>query len=497
MKPPPPAPADRLHPLNQRPAPSSPRHVLYWMVAARRTRHNFGLQHALARAGELGLPLIVLEPLRIGYRWASDRLHHFVIDGMHDNADAFADTPVAYHPYVEPQAGAGKGLLAALAQDAALVVTDLYPCFFLPRMQARAAALLDVPLVAVDSLGILPLSASDRVFTTAASFRRHVQKTVAPHLRRFPRPVPLDGVDLPPARIPDAVQQRWPAADQRRLARDRDLSDLAIDHHVTRAPVSGGEGTARAVLDSFVTRRLAAYGDDRNHPDRDAASGLSPYLHFGHVSVHEVMRDLFERESWSPDKAAPKANGARHGWWGMSQTAEAFVDEIVTWREIGHVFCHHRPDDYDQLSSLPEWAQKTMHQHRDDRRPHVYTLAEFEAAATHDDLWNAAQRELVDTGRMQNYLRMLWGKKIYHWTRTPEDALAVMIELNNKYALDGRDPNSYSGIFWTLGRFDRAWGPEREVFGKLRYMTSDSTRRKLKLDRYLQEHGAGGQAALL
>jgi deoxyribodipyrimidine photo-lyase len=172
----------------------------------------------------------------------------------------------------------------------------------------------------------------------------------------------------------------------------------------------------------------------------------------------------------------------------MTQPAESFLDELITWREIGYNMAAHLPG-YTKFSSLPDWAKKTIAEHRDDARPDIYELDQFENADTHDEIWNAAQRELVTDGRMHNYLRMLWGKKIYEWSPDAETALEVMVHLNNKYAVDGRDPNSYSGIFWCLGRYDRAWGPERPIFGKLRYMTSDSTRRKMKLERYLERYG--------
>ena len=160
---------------------------------------------------------------------------------------------------------------------------------------------------------------------------------------------------------------------------------------------------------------------------------------------------------------------------------------MITWREIGLNRCAHDPA-YDQFHTLPDFALQTLDRHRADQRPWLYSLEEFRDAATHDEIWNAAQRQLTREGRMHNYLRMLWGKKILEWTETPETALDVMIELNNRYALDGRDPNSYSGIFWVLGRFDRAWGPERPVFGKVRYMSSDNTRRKIKLKDYLAKY---------
>jgi deoxyribodipyrimidine photo-lyase len=171
----------------------------------------------------------------------------------------------------------------------------------------------------------------------------------------------------------------------------------------------------------------------------------------------------------------------------MSGAAESFLDELVTWRELGFNMCWQRPD-YDQYESLPAWAQQTLEEHSSDLRPVVYTLDQLQSATTHDALWNAAQTQLVTEGRMHNYLRMLWGKKILEWSATPRDALASMIELNNRFAVDGRNPNSYSGIFWVLGRYDRAWGPERPIFGKIRYMTSENTARKLKLSNYLRSY---------
>jgi deoxyribodipyrimidine photo-lyase len=172
----------------------------------------------------------------------------------------------------------------------------------------------------------------------------------------------------------------------------------------------------------------------------------------------------------------------------MSVPAEAFLDQLVTWREVGLNMCTLRPDDYMRYESLPDWAQKTLADHQKDPRGALYTRAELEGARTGDRVWNAAQRELLREGRIHNYLRMLWGKRVLEWTRTPEEALEILIELNDKYALDGRDPNSYSGIFWTFGRYDRPWGPERPVYGSVRYMSSANTVKKLDLERYLERY---------
>jgi len=194
-----------------------------------------------------------------------------------------------------------------------------------------------------------------------------------------------------------------------------------------------------------------------------------------------------QADQWKPSQIAEKATGSSSGWWGASPEVESFLDELITWREVGFNMCARR-SDYDQYESLPEWAQKTLAEHEKDRREYLYDLEQFEQAQTHDELWNAAQRQLLREGRIHNYLRMLWGKKILEWSNRPQDALEVMIQLNNKYALDGRDPNSYSGIFWCLGRYDRAWGPERPIFGKVRYMSSENTARKVRVKGYLEQY---------
>ena len=248
----------------------------------------------------------------------------------------------------------------------------------------------------------------------------------------------------------------------------------------------GGPVAARAALQQFLTQGLDGY-TDRNHPDRDAASGLSPYLHWGHLSSHEVFDAVMTREGWL-GTTPQRATGSREGWWGIGANADAFLDQVITWRELGYNFTSKR-DDYDRLESLPAWALATLDAHAADEREWVYDLAALEQSLTHDPLWNAAQRQLVSEGRMHNYLRMLWGKKILQWSATPREALAVMIELNNKYALDGRNPNSYSGIFWVLGRYDRPWFPERPIYGVVRYMTSESAARKLRLKEYLKRYG--------
>jgi len=485
-------PSLRIQTLQPAPVRPDGDFVLYWMIAARRAGWSFALQRAADWSRQLGKPLVVLEPLRVAYPWASDRLHTFVMQGMAANARHFRSHGVTYLPYVEPAAGAGKGLLGEMARGACLVVTDDYPTYFLPRMVAAASRTIPVRMEGVDGNGLLPMRAASGVFARAFDFRRFLQKHLAPHLRTVPVADPLfdlpkDPIDLTP------ITDRWAMASHDDLERaEHVVSRLPIDHSVRPAPASGGFEEGLRVLQRFLRERLGRYGLDRNHPDDDASSGLSPYLHFGHVSAHQVAGAVWDAEGWSVDRLGDKANGAKEGWWGLSAASESFLDELVTWRELGFNMAWQR-EDHDQYLSLPAWARTTLEEHASDPRDRVYDIAAFEQARTHDPIWNAAQTELVRDGRMHNYLRMLWGKNILAWSESPRAALALMTQLNNKYALDGRDPNSVSGIFWVLGRYDRAWGPERPVFGKVRYMTSESTRRKLRLQEYLRRYGEGSR----
>ncbi|MCU0234644.1 MAG: hypothetical protein MUE90_11530, partial [Thermoanaerobaculales bacterium] len=345
-------PEIRVTAANARPARADGELVLYWMIAARRTRSSFALQRAAGWAVRLGRPLVVLEALRCDYPWASDRLHAFVLSGMADNAAALAATAATYHPYVEPERGAGKGLLEALAARACVVVTDEYPCFFLPRMVAAAAARLPVLVEAVDGNGLLPLRAAERVFPTAFAFRSFLQDELPRHLGELPADDPLAGLTSPrlPA-LPEEIVRRWPALDLR-SAGPALLHRLPLDHAVAPVAGAGGSRAAAAALRRFVDERLAAYAARRNDVVDEVTSGLSPYLHFGHVGAHEVFAAVAAHEGWSPDRLAGRAGGRRAGWWHMGEAAEAFLDQLVTWRELGFNMAHLR-DDHDRYEALP------------------------------------------------------------------------------------------------------------------------------------------------
>ena len=474
-------------------------YVLYWMIANRRSTWNFSLQRAVEWSRELNKPLVVFEALRAGYEWASDRIHAFVIEGMIENEAAFSKKPVTYYPYLEQKHGDGRGLLEALGKKACVVVSDDFPCFFLPRMVQSATKQIPVTFELIDSNGMFPMRATDRIFSRAYDFRRFLQKNLLPHLSEIPKANPFTKSkgkqEIPKLNsLPANILKKWPAAKLDGILSR--LGEFKIDHDVPVSPIlRGGASVAKKKMTGFLKEVIDNYGDMRNEPTKDATSGLAPYLHFGHISSAEVFQAIRKQEAWSEDMVAEKAKGSSRGWWGLRDSVEGYLDQIITWRELGYNMCWQR-EDYTEYSSLPDWARKTMREHAKDRREYLYSLEEFETAQTHDHLWNAAQTQLVREGRMHNYLRMLWGKKIYEWSAKPEHALDVMIELNNKYALDGRNPNSYSGIFWVLGRYDRAWGPERPIFGKIRYMSSDNTARKVKVKPYLAKYSRESQANL-
>ena len=371
------APENRVRALNELPVSPKGKFVLYWMTSARRPLYNFGLEHAVALAKQYKVPLLVLEALRVAYPWASVRLHDFVLAGMADNLAHFVKTNAIYYPYLEPTPGAGSGLLAALSESASAIVADDYPAFFLPHMVSAAAAKVAVRMEAVDSNGLLPISAADgRTFQTAYSFRRFLQQQLPSELGRVPQKDPLKGVALAPLeKLPAGIAKRWPALTQTKLQRRAALlAQLPLDQDVQAVTLyQGGFVRGAKEVRSFIKQRLPQYSDGRSHPDSGASSGLSPWLHFGHVSSHQILAELMKAEDWDGHPRGKTRNGTREGFWGLSAAAEAFLDELVTWRELGFNTCA-ALENYADYDSLPVWARETLEAHAKDPREPRYTL---------------------------------------------------------------------------------------------------------------------------
>jgi deoxyribodipyrimidine photo-lyase len=479
-------PPIRITGLNDREPNPQGDFVLYCMTAFRRSEWNFSLDRALQLCQQLQKPLLVLEMLKSDYRWHSARFHDFILRGMADNQLVFQKNGISYFPYVEHQAGAAAGLTDQLVARSCLTIVDDFPCFFLPAWNRLLARKSPVRVEMIDSNGLLPMRAADKVHSRAHFFRTFLQKTLTHHLIEFPSPTPFEDFQFPRSPLDlEHEKKRWCPADFSDISGL--ISSLPVNQQVPAISNAGGSRRAKTILQEFAEHKLQHYPEDRNSPQKNGTSGLSPYLHFGHLSSHQLFHEIMTADGWHPGKIAPQPTKKAEGWWGVSAQLEPFLDQLTTWREIGFNMAWQKPR-FDRFESLPAWAQTTLNQHQSDPREFSYSLEEFENSLTHDPLWNAAQNQLKRDGMIHNYLRMLWGKKILHWSSSPRTALAIMIELNNKYALDGRNPNSYSGIFWTLGRYDRAWGPERPVFGKIRYMTSENTARKHRVKEYIKKY---------
>jgi deoxyribodipyrimidine photo-lyase len=402
---------------------------------------------------------------------------------MQANAERAAALGLNYWPFVERRAGEGRGLLRRLAERACLVVTDDFPAFIVPAQSAALARAAAVPVFAVDSNGIVPLASLGAPVQAAAHLRPRIHKAFA-EAWAHRSSARLSIADPARGAVP-APFETWRAGDVAAF-----VDTLPLDASVPPVVATpGGTKAARTRLRRFVERRLRGYAESRSTPrgpDEGHASGLSPYLHFGHVAIEEVAEAVLATTGdWSPDDLQLGSRGRREGFFCDDPDVNAFLDEALTWRDLGYHWLRCRRGDETSLeTALPRWALETLGAHAGDRRSWLYTSAQLENGETHDPLWNAAQRELVATGTLHNYLRMLWGKKVIEWSASPAEAYRTLEHLNNKYALDGRDPNSYTGILWCFGLFDRPWPPERPVLGSVRYMSSENTARKFDLDPY-------------
>ncbi len=469
-------------------------YVLYWMQINRRLHHNFALEYAVAWANKLERPLVILEGLACDYPWATARTSTFILEGMAGHLRQLQNVDsVTYIPYPEQQKGSYSTLVGDLCKRSALLVSDEYPVFIMRERNERLEKELEIPFHTIDSNGIIPMALSDKAPYSAFIFRKLMQKMFLTCWEQPPLEHPLKGLkDQGRPDLPDDIRSKQQTGMSRLESADtiaQFVSGISeLDHSIGPVKIKGTREAGLERLHDFTGNDLLRYDDDRNDPDKERTSRLSPWMHIGKLSAFEVVAEVFamQPEGWDIRNATP-AGGKRSGFFGGHDAIESFLDEVITWREVGYHFARHTAD-YDQFGSLPSWARETLSDHADDPREHTYSYQELAESRTHDPVWNAAQTQLRQEGRIHNYLRMLWGKKVLEWTPDPQTALSYLIDLNNYYAIDGRDPNSYSGIFWIFGRFDRAWGPERPIFGKIRYMTSNSTRKKVKLDNYLKRY---------
>jgi deoxyribodipyrimidine photo-lyase len=481
-----PTPKERIRRLNNHPVQETGTYVLYWMQANRRLSSNHSLDYALQLAKSQKKELVVYEGLRKDYPWNSYRIHKFILEGMIENREEAKRLGINYWCFVESETQPSKGILRKIAKNATTIVTDDFPCFIIPEQSKKLSANVECALLAVDGNSIIPFSLFERFASAARILRLWIHKKFPEYFSKFAKvnytkrdfvgmhqgsKAPFENFNLELSELDDFLRK------------------FKFEHDVQPyAQAKGGRKEALKLLGEFLQNKMNFYIEERSKPndfEHSAVSGLSPYLHFGFISAEEIVQKVLDHTSWNPESLSHKKPGDRENFYTDSPAANHFLDELITWRDMGYLYFFKSPGFNINLDALPDWVKKNLENHRLDKRDYVYTLEQWEEAKTHDELWNAAQNELKITGRMHNYMRMLWGKKVIEWSASYEDAFNTLEHLNNKYAYDGRNPNSYTGILWCFGLFDRPWFPERNVFGNVRYMSSDSTRKKFKMQAYL------------
>jgi deoxyribodipyrimidine photo-lyase len=419
------------------------------MQAAQRSEYNHALEYSIEQANKLGRPLVVLFCLVCNYAEANERHYYFMLEGLRETQNSLEARGVQMVIVQE----APELAVPRFAERAALVVVDGGHLRIQRKWRDKIAVRMNCPLIEVETNLIVPVeAASAKEDYSAGTFRPKISRQLDRYLVK-PR-------------------HRKPRVDSLKLSFDslpiRDIeqviSKLDIDHSVGRvARFRGGLYEAKRHLRAFLKDKLDHYAEHHGDPNVDCVSNMSLYLHFGQISPLFVAMEVLKTSS--PGK-------------------DAYLEQLIVRRELSYNFVYYN-SSYDSLKFLPAWAMRTLNYHRRDKRQYIYTLEQLEAGRTHDIYWNAAQEEMVLAGKMHNYMRMYWGKKIIEWTRSPQTAFKIALNLNNKYELDGRDANGFAGVAWCFGKHDRPW-PERPIFGQVRYMNANGLRRKFDADKYVK-----------
>lgn len=450
---------DRVRLLNSAEWRADARYVLYWAQMNRRVESNHALAFAVQLANERNLPVLVYEGITCSYPFASDRLHTFLLEGVSGIASALDALGIGYVFYLRRRNSDRNDVLYDVAKEAAALVTDDYPTFIARGHNAGVPSKIHLPYYVVDSSCVVPMRVFQKREWAAYTIRPKIQRLLPQYLEPVPKLNPR-------------CRYRGPQPGFHTHVTPSNISELVaaceIDHSIPPSlSFRGGADTANRYLEHFLHNKLRRYAKERNEPSAHVTSGLSPYLHFGHISALRIAL------------AAQEYAREHH------LIADEFLEELIVRRELAFNFALFTAQ-LDSTESLPDWARTTLAKHATDPRSPLYTPEQLERAETHDDLWNATQKELLLRGTIHGYYRMYWGKKILEWSRTHEEAVKTMVYLHDLYAVDGRDPNTYANILWCLGLHDRPF-PERAIFGQVRYMSYDGMKRKTNVAAYLKE----------
>jgi deoxyribodipyrimidine photo-lyase len=443
----------RIQPLNHDTIQKG-HYVLYWMQQAQRAEYNHALEYAIQQANALGQGVLVGFGLVDDYPGANLRHYSFMLEGLRETQSSLASQGIK----MVVQLGLPAKVALDLGKKASLVICDRGYLGHQKAWRLQVALSAACPVIQVESDVVIPLE-------VVSNKAEYAARTIRPKIHRH-----LDDYLVPfvSSRVKkDSLGLNIDSLDLKDI--DRLLDRLPIDRQA--APVTqffkGGSSQGMARFDHFIQKRFHRYVENRNQPQTDDISHMSPYLHFGQISPLYLSLRI-------------KAEGEHH-----MESREAYLEELIVRRELAMNFVHYTPG-YDSFSCLPQWAQKTLMEHRKDHRQSMYTRSQLEKAQTHDNYWNAAMKEMKLTGFMHNYMRMYWGKKILEWSKTPKQAFRTTLAVNNTYFLDGRDPNSYAGVAWIFGMHDRAWF-ERPIFGKVRYMAASGLERKCDIQAYVDK----------
>ncbi len=440
---------ERIKKLNQKEVKKGA-YVLYWMQASQRASYNHALEYAVLKANELRRPLIVFFGITDHFPEANERHYAFMLEGLREVKQGLQERGIQMVIlHQSPELGVLK-----IAKRASLVIVDRGYLRIQKQWRKWVATRLECPLIQVESDAIVPIEeVSSKEEYSAASIRPKILRKLSHFLS------PLEERELL-ASTPSMDFNTFEIEDI-----EKALSKLHIDRSVRRVrSFRGGIQEALRYLEVFIQEKLDRYSEMRNDPTQDGLSHMSPYLHFGQISPLHIALKVKQTES---------------------PGVGAFLEELIVRRELSLNFVFYN-DHYDSFEGLPQWAKKTLKDHQRDRRPFLYSMDELEKGETHDPYWNAAQKEMRITGKMHGYMRMYWGKKILEWTKKPEEAYRIALTLNNKYELDGRDPNGFAGVAWCFGKHDRPW-PERPIFGTVRYMNDRGLKRKFDADEYANQ----------
>lgn len=428
------------------------RFVLYWMQSSQRTDANLALEYAILEANKMKKPLLVLFGLERSFPQANLRHYYFLLQGLQEVEANLQNLGVKLVVWDKSPPLAA----VALCSDSCLVVTDKGYLRHLKNWYQYVKENLSCPLVQVEDNVFVPVEeASIKEEYSAATLRPKLERKYQHFLVTPPPSEPkISSLDIEIASL-----------DLRDL--HSLVSSLKIDNSVDVSKYfSGGASNAKKNLELFVKEKLPNYPELKNDPTKDNLSDLSPYLHFGQISPLQIAQSIISA------KASDKSK-------------EIFLEELIVRRELSINYVHYNPN-YDSFEGLPNWAKTNLINHRADKREYLYSAEELENAQTHDPYWNAAQNQMRLTGKMHGYMRMYWGKKIIQWTNDPQEAFKIALYLNDKYELDGRDPNGYAGVAWCFGKHDRPW-KTRSIFGSIRYMNDKGLKRKFDADAYVEK----------